>query len=195
MKALKTLLNDWRVVTAMCVVAILIFIMYLRKKGMNIINETNDSTAKKMPANHFPSKKGIEHFKRWEGIEYKAYQDSGGLWTIGIGHLIKPNEQYLMSKTLTEKEVLDLFAADTKAAHKVVVNKIKIPITQGLYDALLSLAFNTGTLYNSIVKLVHNNDIKALATLWKKTAITVKKGTVRVQGLVNRRASEVKLFA
>jgi lysozyme len=193
---LKSFINDWRVVTGMCAVAILIFIIYLKRKGMEAIsNPTHTGGGKKLPKDHIPSDEGIKHFKRWEGYEVKAYRDSGGLWTIGIGHLIKQNEQYLMSKTLTNEEIMNLFKKDIKAAHNVVVNKIKVPITQGVYDACLSLAYNTGTLYSSIVSLVTNNDISGLAKRWLTTAITVKKGTVKVQGLINRRKAEVKLFA
>ncbi len=29
---------------------------------------------------------GVDHLKKWEGVELEAYQDTGGVWTIGVGH-------------------------------------------------------------------------------------------------------------
>ena len=29
---------------------------------------------------------GLDLIKRWEGLRLTAYQDSVGVWTIGVGH-------------------------------------------------------------------------------------------------------------
>jgi len=49
-----------------------------------------------------------------EGKKNKAYKDTKGKWTIGIGHLIVPGEEYLLSKILTDEEIDRLFANDLK---------------------------------------------------------------------------------
>ena len=176
---------------ALLILVILILILITNKKT-NFMQATG---AKKLPKDHKPDEVGIAHFKTWEGYRTKAYKDSAGLWTTGIGHLIRrPKEDHLIRKILTNAEVMDLFYADIKKAHNVVVSKISVPISQGLYNALLSLAYNTGTLYSSIVKLVLADDMKGLKARWKTTAITVNQGKKRIQGLVNRRNSEIKLF-
>ena len=41
----------------------------------------------------------------FEGKKNTAYKDSKGLWTIGVGHLIKPSEQYLLHATLTDQQI------------------------------------------------------------------------------------------
>lgn len=41
MKKIQTLLKDWRVVTALCVLGVLIFILYLKKIGMAAIKNAN----------------------------------------------------------------------------------------------------------------------------------------------------------
>lgn len=182
----KAILNDWRIITAACTVAILLLIIYIRKM------KTNN---KKLPTEWTISENGKKMFVHLEGFRNKAYQDAAGLWTTGIGHLIKAGESDLKTKTLSDTEVWTMFFKDKATAEKVVKSKIKVPITNGLYDALVSLAFNTGTIYNYIIELVNDGDYTALAKRWLTTAITIKKGTVVVQGLKNRRESEVKLFA
>lgn len=33
----------------------------------------------------------LELIKRWEGLRLEAYQDTGGIWTIGYGHTSDAN--------------------------------------------------------------------------------------------------------
>ncbi len=90
------------------------------------------------------SLKGIEWLKKAEGYSRKPYKDSRGLWTIGVGHLIKANEQYLLTKTLTDKEVNDLLMSDIALYEKEVNECILFPMTQYEFDAMVSFAFNIG---------------------------------------------------
>ena len=83
----------------------------------------------------------ITHF---EGKRNKAYKDSKGLWTIGVGHLIKSSEQYLLHTTLTDEQVEDLFKSDLKWCDEAVNESIRAPLNQHQYDALYSLCFNIG---------------------------------------------------
>lgn len=90
------------------------------------------------------SRKGIDFIKKEEGFRNKAYKDAKGLWTIGIGHLILPHEQYLLTATLTNKQVNDIFRKDVTRFEKRVNDTIKVPLTQNQFDALVSFAFNVG---------------------------------------------------
>jgi len=57
--------------------------------------------------------KAAEYIKRNEGVRNRLYKDSKGYWTVGIGHLVTPQEyNTFKNKTLTDKEVLDLFNKD-----------------------------------------------------------------------------------
>jgi len=53
-----------------------------------------------------------DYIRKNEGAEPKAYKDSEGNWTIGVGHLIQKGEEYLLNKTLNDKEINQLFAQD-----------------------------------------------------------------------------------
>lgn len=180
---------NWKIIIACAILFILVLLISIKAKAMETL-----LSIKKLPSQWKVSKKGIAHFKKWEGFRNKMYLDSAGLPTIGIGHLIKANESYLKTKILTDEEVLILFYQDIEQAIKVVNSKIKVPISNGLFDALVSLAFNTGTIYNFIIKLVEAGNMQALRNRWLTTAITVNNGKTIVKGLQNRRRDEITLF-
>jgi len=61
-------------------------------------------------------KKAADYIKNNEGVRYRLYKDSKGFWTIGIGHLVKADElSKFKDRTLTDKEVHDLFARDLES--------------------------------------------------------------------------------
>ena len=80
----------------------------------------------------------------FEGKRHKAYRDSKGLWTIGVGHLIKPDEKWLLTATLTDQQVEDLFRSDLKWCDDAVTSSVSVPLNQNQMDALYSLCFNIG---------------------------------------------------
>ena len=55
---------------------------------------------------------------RWEGVRYEKYKCSSNLWTIGVGHMIRDNEQELLNreKPLNNEEVLAIFDKDLSNA-------------------------------------------------------------------------------
>ncbi len=91
------------------------------------------------------SDRGIAFLSGLEGREVRAYQDSKGLWTIGVGHLIKSNEQHLMSATLTDKQINDLFRADLKRFVDAANEAINVPLSQHEFDAVISVLYNIGS--------------------------------------------------
>lgn len=80
----------------------------------------------------------------FEGKRYTMYRDSRGLPTIGVGHLIKPNEQYLLTARLTDAQVEELFMKDVAWCERTVDENVRVPLIQSQYDALYSLCFNIG---------------------------------------------------
>ena len=116
-----------------------------------------------------------------EGYRNKAYKDSKGLWTIGVGHLIKPNEQHLISATLSDQEVKDLLRSDLKWCSEAVESSVKVPLTQAQFDALYSLCFNIGeTAFrkSTVVRKLNENDIQGAADailMWNKPAVLEKR--------------------
>lgn len=124
-----------------------------------------------------------------EGSRNKAYKDTKGLWTIGVGHLIKTDEQHLINETLTDEQVKDLLKNDLKWCSEAVETSVKVPLQQHQFDALYSLCFNIGGTNfakSTVVKKINENDLQGAADailMWNKPDV-----------LVNRRKRERALF-
>jgi lysozyme len=124
-----------------------------------------------------------------EGSRNKAYKDTKGLWTIGVGHLIKSDEQHLINETLTDEQVKDLLKSDLKWCSEAVETSVKVPLEQHQFDALYSLCFNIGGTNfakSTVVKKINEKDMQGAADailMWNKPEV-----------LVNRRKRERALF-
>ena len=77
------------------------------------------------PAVGGDDKATMEMIKQHEGVRYRPYKDSLGLWTIGVGHLIGDGKTLPpeMNREFTKEEVDAMFATDyihhKKAAEKI----------------------------------------------------------------------------
>ena len=135
------------------------------------------------------AKSTLDFITKEEGARNKAYKDSKGLWTIGVGHLIKADEQHLINTTLTDAQVKDLLKSDLKWCSEAVETSVRVPLHQHQFDALYSLCFNIGETNfkkSTVVKKINENDIKGAADailMWNKPEV-----------LINRRKRERALF-
>ena len=116
----------------------------------------------------------LDFITKEEGHKNRAYKDSKGLITIGVGHLIKPDEQHLINATLTDEQVKDLLKSDLKWCSEAVESSVKVPLSQPQFDALYSLCFNIGETNfkkSTVVKKINENDLKGAADailMWSK---------------------------
>ena len=84
------------------------------------------------------------------GKPVSSYGEVKGRATIGIGHLIRSREKTRFSKYLkgkgemTKDQAWDLYKEDVKKHESPWKGQIKVPITQSMFDAMSSFAFNTG---------------------------------------------------
>jgi lysozyme len=127
------------------------------------------------------AKSTLAYITEEEGYRNKAYKDSKGLWTIGVGHLIKADEQHLINATLTDQQVEDLLRSDLRWCSEAVESSVKVPLTQNQFDALYSLCFNIGeTAFkkSTVVRKLNENDLKGAADailMWNKPAVLEKR--------------------
>lgn len=141
------------------------------------------------------SKSGIELIKRFEGMRLKAYQDSVGVWTIGYG----------WTQPVDGKKVGPGMQIDPATAARLLkcgvvqyeqgVNQlVKVHITQGQFDALVSFAYNLGLRSlstSTLLKKLNGGDKAGAADEFAKW---VNAGGKRLDGLVARRAAEREMF-
>ena len=138
---------------------------------------------------------GINLICSFEGLRLNAYDDGGGVWTIGYGTTIYPNGiKVKRGDTYTLVQAKAYMTHDLKKFESAVNTAVVVPINQNQFDALVSLTYNIGikAFKNStLLKKLNVGDIRGAAAqfdVWNKD-----NGRV-VQGLVNRRAVERKLF-
>jgi lysozyme len=96
---------------------------------------------------------GFQLLQQLEGLRLLPYKDSGGLWTVGFGHLIVSEEKlpgvYFKSDgtaaggiSLTVAKAL--LSADLKRFENLVSSVVKVNLQQCEFDALVIFAFNIG---------------------------------------------------
>ena len=146
------------------------------------------------------SDNGLELIKQFEGFRSAPYKDIVGVWTIGYGNTYYPDGRKVSGadKALTEKEAHDLKMAiinkDFAPKVRQALEHSKVPITQNMFDACVSLAYNIGVsgfAKSSVVRQLNAGNKQAAADaflLWNKAGGKV------VKGLERRRQAERTLF-
>lgn len=87
------------------------------------------------------SKTGVAFIKSFEGYRGHPYRDAVGVWTIGYGHTRHVTQH---TAFLTEPAATKLLADDLAVIYEPPVRQLGIPLTQGQFDALVSLVYNLG---------------------------------------------------
>lgn len=141
------------------------------------------------------SREGLDFIIAREAIKTRAYRDSGGVWTIGVGHTAMAGPPAPKAgMTITLQEAKDIFARDLVQYEQGVSKALKRSPNQNQFDAMVSLCFNIGVkgfTGSSVVRNFNAGNLTAAASaflLWNKD-----NGKI-VQGLVNRRHMERALF-
>lgn len=141
------------------------------------------------------SPKGIAFIELWEGLKLKAYRDSKGLPTIGIGTTRYPDgTKVKMGDTCTKAQAYEWFKFDVARFEAFVNRVIKVPLNQNQFDALISLVYNIGETNfteGSVDDKLNSKQFDAALKTW---ALYVNSGGKKIDGLVNRRNAEIKLF-
>ncbi|WP_353164164.1 lysozyme [Acinetobacter guillouiae] len=140
------------------------------------------------------SANGINLICGFEGLELKAYDDGVGVWTIGYGTTIVNGIKVKKGDICTVEQAKSYMAQDLKKFESAVDTSVKVTITQNQFDALVSLAYNIGTgafKSSTLLKKLNAKDYKGAAAQFDRWN---RAGGKVMQGLVNRRAKERKLF-
>lgn len=95
-----------------------------------------------MPGMLSLSAAGLDALKKEEGWRDRVYQDMAGFATIGYGHLLKAGEAWPAAITKAEGEAI--LKKDISSAEASVRSAVLVPVTQGMFDALVSFVFNIG---------------------------------------------------
>lgn len=137
---------------------------------------------------------GIQFLKQWEGFKADAYKDTGGVWTIGYGTIRWNGRPVEQGMKMSEKEAELALQADLAWAQTAVNKLVKYPLTQNMFDALVSFVYNVGESAfsrSTLLRLLNQGQVADAAKQFERWKFD--NGKV-IQGLLNRREAERALF-
>ena len=132
---------------------------------------------------------GLALIESFEGIRLKAYPDQRGIPTDGYGHTAGVH----LGDQITQAQAQAYLKEDCSVAVACVNRNVKVPMTQNMFDALVSLCFNIGSgnfANSTLVKLL--NEGSKLASI--QFLVWDKVDGVADPGLLRRRKAEQALF-
>ena len=136
------------------------------------------------------SQRGIDLIKSFEGLRLSAYRCPADIPTIGYG----TTSGVKIGDTITKERAEELLREDVRRFEDQVLRLVKVPLTQGQFDALTSFVYNlgAGNLSNStLLRLLNAGDYAGAAAQFERWN---KAGDKTLAGLVRRRAAERALF-
>lgn len=139
------------------------------------------------------SAKGQAFIKQFEKLELKSYMPTvNDRPTIGWGTTFyEDGKPVKMGQTITRERADALFAHDLRKFEDVINETITVPLTQGQFDALVSLVYNIGASAfrnGTIDDKINNKDFDAARATWMQYN---KQAGKELRGLTARRRSEL----
>lgn len=135
--------------------------------------------------------KNLNIIKKYEGFSPVPYRCPAGVMTIGYGHAIRPGETFTR---ITEDQAEILLAADVIKAEQAIDKYVKVPLTQGQYDALVSFIYNVGSgafSRSTLLRKLNRKDYSGAAGEFSRW---VYANSRKLKGLINRRQEEMEVF-
>lgn len=141
------------------------------------------------------SEKGVALIKSFEGLNLTAYKDSVGVWTIGYGWTQPVDGKPITKGMVIKPETAERLLKTGLVSYENDVSKlVKVKLTQGQFDALVSFAYNLGTRAlstSTLLKKLNAGDYDGAADEFPRWN---KAGGKELAGLTRRREAEFALF-
>lgn len=140
----------------------------------------------------------------YEGFESKPYLCPAGVPTIGWGTTVYPTGKKvkLSDPEIDKATGLQYLQNDLQYFEKEVLKALKVPVSQNMFDGLVSFAYNLGEgalKGSTLLRLINGNIVAKEPGEWKKKVATefakwvyakVKGVSKKLSGLVARRTTE-----
>ena len=142
------------------------------------------------------SDKGKAIIKQYEGFRAKPYLCPAGVPTIGYGatYYTDGRKVTLRDAPISEADADKLLDKMLVKYEDAVNRYVQVPITQNQFDALVSFCYNLGQenlRKSTLLKKLNNKDYNGASDAFLNWVYASGK---KLQGLVNRRTDERKLF-
>jgi lysozyme len=136
----------------------------------------------------------LDLIKRFEDLRLEAYLCPAGVWTIGWGHTAGVRQ----GDSITQQRAEELLDGDVTAVEDNLHKVIHVQLTEGQWDALVSLCFNLRggaaalpRLAPRLVAKVNSGDLAGAA----EEFLDIDRANGQVlAGLARRREAERELF-
>lgn len=143
------------------------------------------------------NEKGFDHIIEVEGLRLRAYDDKNpnrnithasqveGVLTIGIGH----TKTVFVGMEITREKAIQLFKTDVAYFEKHVNRLVTVPITQNMFNALVSFCYNIGEggfASSTFLRLLNKQDYLGCANAFKMWNIP--------SVIIGRRLKDKELF-
>jgi len=136
------------------------------------------------------SQKGIHLITEFEGFEPEAYLCPAGVWTVGYG----TTQGVTPTMKVTREQAIAMLKRDVEFAEEAIDRLVKVPITQGQFDALVSFIYNLGEGAFEESNLLRLLNEGKYAEAGDRLLRYTKADGVELEGLKRRREAERKLY-
>jgi lysozyme len=137
---------------------------------------------------------GLSFISEQEGFSASVYRDIAGIETIGYGHVMRHGDP----TNVTREQAMAILGHDVASAESAVNADVKVALSQGQFDALVSFTFNLGSgslSTSTLLQILNAGDtVNAAREFLRWCHARVNGQMVRVQGLYNRRVAEAVMF-
>ncbi len=129
-----------------------------------------------------------------EGFEPEIYHDAAGLATIGYGHLLHHGEAEMFKNGIIPEAGEALLIKDVLSAEYAVLRLVRVTLTDGQFDVLVSFTFNLGSGSLQRSTLRHKVNHEEHDEVQEQFLRCIWAGGRRLRGLVRRREAESLLY-
>jgi len=136
------------------------------------------------------SESGLALIRQFEGLRLRAYRDAVGVATIGYG----TTRGVKMGQEISKERAEELLREDVARFDGHIEALVRVPLTQGQWDALSSFVYNLGPgalEKSTLLRLLNAGDYPGAAAQFDRWVYASGK---KLSGLVKRRAAERALF-
>lgn len=136
----------------------------------------------------------MDLIRKFEGLRLDVYLDTGGVPTVGWGHVVQPRDRLSLGERISEGRADLLLDKDLAEARRTVKRLVRVPLSGEQRAALESFAYNIGAdqlAGSTFLVLLNNGELRAAAAEMGKWIHD--NGRV-VEGLRRRRAEEARLL-
>lgn len=137
------------------------------------------------------SERGIDLITSFEGFRSRPYLDAVNVPTIGFGHT---QGVTLQTHPITLQAARHLLAKDLRIFERGVEEMVRVPLTQGQFDALVSFAYNVGLGALRSSTLLQRVNRRQWWRAWREFRRWDKAGGRAQPGLTRRRKAEARMF-